>query len=262
MKPHSWTSSGTESAYGMPWEILRTNKLVNDGRPIDIITKGGSLGGYYSTIALIPEFGLGLTILIAGDQTALLDIRERLISLVVPAIEDVVRSIARKTYTGWFGLIDDWWGPLNPDWSIGVEVDDGPGLRLSSFTLNRTDFLPVYGHMKGMPKDESQWEPRLLPTNVIYGGTDQAWRLTAIPKRKEDENKIFDDYCMTDVDGLLFGGWAMEEFIFKVHPDRGAEAVLMKGFRLALFKADADIKDSDKLRVLGRPQEIKSSWVL
>lgn len=241
MKPHSWTSSGTSSAYGMPWEILRSTKLTRDGRPIDLITKSGALGGYFSTVAVIPEFGLGVTILVAGDSAALFDLRERLVALVVPAIEDLVRATIKKRYEGFYARVDDWLGPLNRNWSLTLAVDDtGPGLRIRTWTSNGTDFLPVYGKLKGMPEDPTQWSARLLPTNIAWTADEEIWRLTAIPKRKESESgKVFDDYCMTDVDSLAFGGWPVEEFVFGFFgQDEGAGpgAVLMPGMRTELFK--------------------------
>ena len=256
----------------MPWEILRSTKLTADGRPVDIITKGGALEGYFSTVALIPEFGLGLTILVAGDVDALFDLRERLVAFIVPAIEDLVRARIKKKYEGLYARVDDWLGPLNPNWSLTLEVDDtGPGLLLSTWTSNRTDFLPFYGKLKGMPADESQWSARLLPTNMAWTADEEIWRLTAIPKRKEsDREKVFDDYCMTDVDSLAYGGWALEEFVFKLFGEddgAGAEAVLMPGMRTTLFKeeswddgsAGTRKGDPERLRVQKRKEGIKWS---
>jgi hypothetical protein len=82
----------------MPWEILRSTKLTPDGRAVDIITKGGLLEGYYSSILMIPEFGIGVTILVAGDYPALVDLREKIIATLIPAVEKLVRDEIRKQY--------------------------------------------------------------------------------------------------------------------------------------------------------------------
>lgn len=253
MKPHSWTSSGSQSAYGMPWEILRTSELTPDGRPIDIITKGGSLGGYYSSIVLIPEFGLGLTILVAGAQAAQFDLRERVISLLVPEIDKLVRAKAQITHAGFYGTWNDRSGPLNKSWSVVLEVDDvGPGLHVTSWISNSTDFLPTYGMLKGMPEDQSKWEARLLPTNVDWDDGVEVWRLTAIPKREEAEgSKVFDDYCFTDVDGLIYGGWSIEEFIFGILTDEAETSVdclRLSGTRTLLFKDDNDSSTNGRMK--------------
>jgi len=166
MKPHSWTS-GTHSAYGMPWEMLRTTKLTPDGRGVDIITKGGSLTRYYTTIILIPEFGLGVTILIAGDYEALPDLRENVIATLVPAAEKLIRDEVRKVHSGLYAASNDWLAPPNLNWSLKIEVDDmGPGLLVKDWISNGTDFMGVYGKFKGMPSDRTKWQARLLPTNI------------------------------------------------------------------------------------------------
>jgi hypothetical protein len=218
MKPHSWTS-GTNSAYGMPWEILRTTKLTPDGRAIDIVTKGGALTGYFSTIAQIPEFGLGITLLVAGDSAAKQDLQERIIATVVPEVEKIIREEVRERYTGFWGGIDDLWGPPDKDFLLSLEVDEtGPGIRVSKWISNGTDFLSVYGELKGMPEDQTKWSARLIPTGVYYEDEDQQqfvepWRLTAIPQQDpKDNGKVFDDECFTDVDAMMYDGASIEEF--------------------------------------------------
>jgi len=169
MKPHSWTS-GTHSAYGMPWEMLRTTKLTPDGRGIDIITKGGSLTQYYTTIILIPEFGLGVTILVAGDYGALPDLRENVIATLVPAAEKLIRDEVRKVHSGLYASSHDSFGPPDLNWSLKIDVDDiGPGLRVKDWISNGTDFMTVYGKFAGMPSDPTKWQARLLPTNMRAG---------------------------------------------------------------------------------------------
>lgn len=226
MKPHSWTSSGANSAYGMPWEIMRTTKATPDGRPIDIITKGGSLRGYFSTIALLPEFGLGVTFLTAGAQVAVIDLRERIFAALISEVDKMLREEIRRSHCGTYAFREDYLaGPPNMDWSFSVEVDDtGPGLVMRNWTSNGTDFLHEYGRLKHMPADPELWEARLLPTGIYHdereeesdldGGWD-IWRLNAIPKRKKsDRGKLFEDYCMTDIDALMYGGLSVEEFTF------------------------------------------------
>ena len=169
MKPHSWTS-GTHSAYGMPWEMLRTTKLTPDGRGVDIITKGGSLTQYYTTIILIPEFGLGVTVLVAGDNEALADLRETVIATLVPAAEKLIRDEVRNVHSGLYAASVDGSGPPNLNWSLRIEVDDvGPGLRVRDWVSNGTDFMAVYGMFTGMPSDPTKWQARLLPTNIRPG---------------------------------------------------------------------------------------------
>jgi len=227
----------------MPWEILRTTRLTPDGRGIDIVTKGGALTGYFSTIALIPEFGLGVTIFVAGDQKALFELREAIVSTLITATEMLIQNEARSIYAGKYADFEEWLEPSPPnmDFSLSLEVDDhGPGIRVLDWVSNRTHFLPVYGALKGMPNDPTKWEARLLPTDVRepleFGGDvreivkAEIWRLTAIPKRNPaDENKVFDDYCMTDVDALMYDGFSIEEFLLVKVPFFGDDGYLQAG---------------------------------
>ena len=243
-------NSGSSSAYGMPWEILRSTKVTKDGRPIDIITKAGGLAGYSSIIAMIPEFNIGYSILVAGDYHGQVDLQERLVSVLVPAVDNISRAVVRQNYEGFYAAAELDSGLIHDEFSIKLVVDDvGPGLRVSNWTSNHTDFLSVYGRITGMPKEPSQWTARLLPTGVQYGSNAQFWRLTAIPARKAgDEKKIFDDFCINDVDNLVYNGLSVEEFVFDNGPTpnpggQGTEFVPIRltctGLRAGYTKVDA-----------------------
>jgi hypothetical protein len=235
----------------MPWEILRSTKLTPDRRVIDIITKGGSLKGYYSSILMIPEFGIGVTILVAGDYAALADLREKIIATLIPLLEKLVRDEVRKQYSGTWAHFPDWWNS-NPDanFSLKLEVDNtGPGLRVMDWLSNGTDFLPVYERLKGISEDQ-KWQARLIPTGVIQepedddnddedtGWSAESWRLTVVPERRVgDEKKVFDDFCMTDVDSLMYSGVSIEEFvILKMEGD--AQWIFLLGMGTDMFKCD------------------------
>jgi hypothetical protein len=236
----------------MPWEILRTTRATPDGRPIDIITKGGSLTGYFSTIALLPEFGLGVTFLTAGSQAAIYDLRERVIAALISETDKLLREEVQRSYCGTYAYWDDWFGPPNMEWAFSVAVDEsGPGLKVLKWTSNGTDFLAEYGRLKHMPSDPELWEARLLPTGVYGekredgnpedGGWD-VWRLNAVPKRVEGrEGRIFEDYCMTDADALMYGGISVEEFVFGKNGELslgGGQAYVasLSGMRTGLLK--------------------------
>jgi hypothetical protein len=69
LKPATLASDIKETV-GYPWGIRRIT--LNDSQPYNIITsynKGGGIGSYYSDLTLIPELGIGFSVLIAGDKT-------------------------------------------------------------------------------------------------------------------------------------------------------------------------------------------------
>lgn len=242
LKPHSWASSRSSSAYGMPWEILRTTKATRDLHPIDIFTKAGALEGYFSTIFLIPEYGVGLTILTASPtQLALSEIQEAVVAKLIPLIDGLNRDRARQKYSGFYETKNKFSGENS---SISIEVDDdGPGLRLRSWKLNGTDFLSVYGKLREMPEDTNEWQARLIPTNLFTDrngkwSPGERWRLTTIANEKHtelsSENELFADFCITDIDGSIYGGWSLEEFNF--HTIGDSNAVNLPAARTVLFK--------------------------
>ena len=241
LKPHSWSMSGVMSATGMPWEILRSTKLTKDGRGVDVITKAGGLWGYSSLIVLLPEFKLGLTILVAGDQRALAELTVRLTSSIVPAIEDFARIETRRAFAGSYGAISGKNGLLSMNSSLVLAVDEvGPGIRIVAWTSRDVDFLKVYGHLKNMPDDKDAWEARLIPSNLEHDdGTvrEEIWRATAIQKPSQDrKSSAWDDFCLTDVDFLSYGGFSIEEFRFVRGRNGEVESVVLNGLRITLFK--------------------------
>jgi hypothetical protein len=101
-----------------------------------------------------------------------------------------------------------------------------------------------------MPSDSDLWEALLLPTGV-YGESNEnedprwdieSWRLTAVPKRNpDDEGKVFSDYCMTDIDTLMYRGMSVEQF-YIAKPEHGgnrdtqALVLSIDGLRQILLK--------------------------
>ncbi|KLU82226.1 beta-lactamase [Magnaporthiopsis poae ATCC 64411] len=66
LKPMTNTASlGTQ--LGAPWEIFRATNVTRDQRAVEIITKGGDLFNYRSTLAMVPDYGLVFTVLLGGD---------------------------------------------------------------------------------------------------------------------------------------------------------------------------------------------------
>ncbi|MCJ1310144.1 hypothetical protein MMC25_003805 [Agyrium rufum] len=252
MKPHSWTAAGL-SAYGMPWEMFRSTKLTKDKRPIDIITKSGTLTGYYSMLALIPEFDIGLSVLVAGSRAPHTELKEKVIATLIPAMEDKMRFRAKMRYEGFYAAPGEHWfrnGELNASWSMTLNVEEtGPGLVVKQWMSNATDLLSFYGALKGMPEDRTKWDARLLPvatTESDWSGKDEqwvkeSWRMVALPKPKlSSKGSVFDDYCFTDVDTAYYGGQALEEFYIHAAqtPTRHMGLIFSRGTRVLMWSPD------------------------
>ncbi|RDW60275.1 hypothetical protein BP5796_11881 [Coleophoma crateriformis] len=197
LKPVSWSSSGSQSAYGMPWEIQRM-ALNPGGRVVDIFAKGGSLKGYYSSIMLFPEFGLGLTILVAGAETCLDELRERLATALVPAIDAATRDHVRSQYVGkYLGK--------GEGWRIELEIDEGSGLRIVEWTSNGTNFLQSYRFLQSIPESS---QAILVPTGVLLR-EKESWRITW----DRSNNRMWSDFRFTNVDDIVYDNTALSEML-------------------------------------------------
>lgn len=105
LQPASY-ASGARSFFGTPWEIFRTDAILQPGpRPVTFVTKSGGYPGYTSIIILVPQHDVGITILVAGNGKALAAIR-RLVTLpLARAIDDLVAEQVDRRYSGTYGKL-------------------------------------------------------------------------------------------------------------------------------------------------------------
>lgn len=133
LKPHSSTSS-PYTLVGRPWEIFRSTSLTPaHPHTIDIYAKTGGAYGYTAQMAIIDQYGIGLTILTAGPPEAYRILYDTMLSTLLPALEEETRLQAQK-YVGNFSSSD---AMVNLSTSMG----DGPGIRLDQLTRNGSDIL-------------------------------------------------------------------------------------------------------------------------
>ncbi|EXJ95148.1 hypothetical protein A1O1_00267 [Capronia coronata CBS 617.96] len=252
MKPATWTSSGSTTAYGLSWEIYRTTSLTPDQRPIDLVTKGGLLNGYPSLIVLIPEFQLALVILIAGAPEVLDLLRRSIIAALVPVADELLREEASKRYTGCYTLpasMDDTTASKSSASSIELAVDNqGPGLRITSWISLGTDFLTTYARLQGAPasKRPDGWQVRLLPSDpVMSTSTTEIWRAVLLPSPLPEHDQkqapvLWDDYYATDVDDLSYAGRSLGEFRITINEKGQAVKIYSVGLRTLLLSSQCN----------------------
>ncbi|KAL5587205.1 hypothetical protein FOVSG1_012341 [Fusarium oxysporum f. sp. vasinfectum] len=132
MKPLSFTAD-PQVAVGAPWEIARVTSTTN--RASWMYTKGGQLGMYSSLMALLPDWGVGLTVLAAGTGASGVVgmIPGAMVSKLVPALEQAAKRQARQSYSGRYG--DERNGMM-------VAVQDSlPGLGVTSWFFGGRDMF-------------------------------------------------------------------------------------------------------------------------
>lgn len=216
--PASW-AGGVNSFYGMPFEIFRTDAILqNTNRPVTFVTKAGGVPSYFSRITLMPEYGLGLTILIGGSSELLNDIQEAVTVELIRAAESLMWKNVDKTYSGTYVA-------TNTSLISSLELVSSPstGLILKSFISNGTDvFASLLARWAGATDDEP-WHAQLIPTLLYKNETTQQgeiWRLLVVPERQEGvETPIWDDFCITDVDAVSYAGLPINEIVFRHDED-------------------------------------------
>ena len=228
LKPHSFSSSA-DFAYGMPWEIFRTDSLLpNSDRNIDLFIKAGGLSGYTSRIILIPEYNLGVTVLVAGDGKALGWLEEVLLKKLIPGVDSMAKYQTRETYA------DTYQAPasLGINSSISFEVDDAFGLVVTSWISNDTDFLY---HYKEVLKGTTAGRVQIVPSNIQRGTTGEVWRIISVaPDLRQG---LFIEGCLLDdLDSMMYGGRSLEEIVFHRNTNGVVESVELPAFRITLEK--------------------------
>ena len=213
LMPASW-SPNVYSFYGMPWEIFRSNKVLEDSkRPVTFATKSGGLPGYVSRISIMPEYGLGVTILVGCEDATcgelLGELQETVTIILTRAAETVAWEGVDEAYSGSYHAVDH---SLNST----IELGSSPtaGLTLNKFISNSTDVMatvvPQY-----FVDPTRKWRVQLMPTLLFKDEKKQEgeiWRL--IPEYEREDKGIWDDFCFGDVEGPLYAGLPMNELVF------------------------------------------------
>ena len=239
-------SESINTFYGMPWEIFRTrtNEVVEEfksTRPLTFITKGGGLPGYSSIVIMIPEYAIGITILVAGNGKALEGIREVVVNEMVRFAEEAAMAELRARYVGTYE--DE-----GSNSSITLAQSDEYGLTVTRWISNGVDTLlgfgEVYERFGGGP-----WLMHVLPT-LLY--TDEKaqegekWRL--IPQNLDSKQEktrtpggssVWDNFCVSDWDIIAYAGKPMTEIVFQGGGEAhhvSSESVQLSGFRSTLYR--------------------------
>lgn len=225
--------------------------------------KAGSIGSYFSLLALIPELDIGYTILVAGDPPPglTMDIAEALTATYFPTLVHVARTQANATYGGTYTYtgtaltssssnvttplpsnstaihakypLTNTTTPLNS--TLTLTVDSGPGLALTRWISNGTDMLYVSVALASNLSSE-YWDTlrpsvRLYPTGLEDAvGTNKGGRKVAFKAVFEDVggptfNGTYKADCATwvGVTGAVYGSRPLDLFVFEV--DEGGRVV-------------------------------------
>ncbi|KAI1188034.1 beta-lactamase/transpeptidase-like protein [Nemania serpens] len=239
MKPATSTSS-PGLMLGGPWEILRSDSVTRDERLIEYYTKSGNLGSYNNMLCLIPDYGLVVTILSAGDESsadivdfALTDV----VRGVLPAIEDAGKTQAEASFAGTYG-------DASSNSSLTLALDDGPGFAVAEWMVRGVDIIRNYGAFSALssaPADVPV-RVRLYPTN-LGSGSEVAWRAsfdvgTVEQLAESDAGRFWPKgscHTWASMDRLVYGFKSIDEFIFTLGKgEEKAESLSLPAFNVRL----------------------------
>lgn len=253
LSPGSFTTTHGMSV-GMPWEIYRpVVPHVNYGLPISFYSKGGNLPSYNSIINVIPEYGIGVVVLLSGSSDTLQTLPAGLFMDVVlkhllPSIEAIQKEEAKDIFAGRYAAETNDSDaqvsrPVNS--SVSIEVNSGPGLEITSWTLNGTNFLESLDFIittdLNLPQRNSSRPVRISPS-----GQDDEWRLLLEidePSGKSAANKedrYYDDICNTwfIVDALSYGGRSLDLLKFGRNKEGQVDKLELPALREILQKEE------------------------
>ena len=247
LQPHSY-SSNLYLTYGMPWEITRTTSILADAdRGMTLYAKAGNLDGYSSHIILVPEYGIGFTLLVAGDGKALKWIEDQVLTTTIQGIENIAREQVRQKYTG------SYHAPLSTgiNSSLTLSLDGSSGLVVTSWISNGTDFLPKYASFSSDEPGKAQ----LIPSRLKRGAAGEVWRLTFVQPDVKPKSVV--DTCqMNDVDSIMYGGRSVDEFVFLKDRNGVVQGVELSAFRITLAKS-LDEETKGELEANSRSRNMK-----
>ncbi|OCK78310.1 beta-lactamase/transpeptidase-like protein [Lepidopterella palustris CBS 459.81] len=227
-------AEGLNSFYGMPWEILRTSRILSTKKPVTFVTKSGGLPGYVSRIFMLPEYDIGITILVAGSGGSLVSRIGEIVTVeLVRAAESIALRQLSERYAGNYSSTKQSLNSL-----ITLKVDKN-GLYISQLISNSTDVLTSgLPYLAGAPVD-GKWHAVLVPTLLSRNNTvshGAFWRILIAPDRPEGEAEmVWDDFCITNIDAVTYAGKPINEVVIRgCETGESCEEVELSGFRVVL----------------------------
>ncbi|KAL8893729.1 MAG: hypothetical protein Q9207_008571, partial [Kuettlingeria erythrocarpa] len=221
----------------------------------------GGLRGYTSQFLLLPEYGLGITVLVAGDGHALSWLRERVLKTLVPAVEEISRAQTAARLVGTYTAVAATAGndsnneeALNSSLTISL-LPPPSGLTLTRWISNSTDFLALYTRMSQATSHQSGPSPpghvQLTPARSTRrrggdGKRGEVWRAGFVLDELADaDGAVIDMRLVTDVDTFTYAARSLEEFVFWGGGDGEAgkaERVELPGLRVVLGREEAQAR--------------------
>ncbi|KAK7951086.1 beta-lactamase/transpeptidase-like protein [Apiospora aurea] len=226
LKPVTYSSDNV-AAVGMPWGLRRLRlSAANPHRTVTAFTKAGGVGDYSSLLTVLPEFDLGITVMVAGPQTAggIWTMADYIGAVVLPAYDAATRDDANGRYAGRYAADPAVYPNLTS--SLEITTDPAkPGLGLTSWASNGTDMVLVAQSLQSgmsVPSDpgagnSSTPSVRLYYTGLQSGPREAFKAVFEAQGAPDNPGTGFSTDCGTWIDytGVTYAGMPLDEFIFE-----------------------------------------------
>lgn len=259
--PSSFSGS-IQTFYGVPWEIYRgkVGELLHgvgsgkgSTRPLAFVTKGGGLPGYTSLVMMLPDYALGITILVVGDGDAYPIIRDVVAREMVRYAEGLALKNLQEKYVGVYADADT-------NSTIVLERSEEDGLYVSGWTSHGVDTIQGLSP-RFVARETDTMILRVVPTLLYVNETAQRGeRWMMLPgvikgkgtdgdgSRASGASDFFGNYCTSDWEVGMYAGVTLNEVVFWSDEDdkkgKGERVVEvgLPGFRRVLKRV---VKDDD-----------------
>lgn len=232
-------SGSTRTFYGVPWEIYRVKVRDVVGskgstRPLSIVTKGGGLPGYSSNVIMIPDYAVGITILVVGDGSALSKIRDTVVRAMVTYSENLALKDLQRKYVGTY--TDD-----DTKSKLVLAQSSQNGLYVKQWISNGSDTIEALSR-RFVGNSGGKLLLRVAPTLLYVNETAQRgerWMALPAVEGGENEGRLFSEFCISDWEVARYAGKALNEVVF--WNGEGGEMVKevgLPGFRRRLTRVD------------------------
>lgn len=234
MHPVAHTSS-LHTSVGLPWEILRF-PLPKSNRIVDTYSKHGSTGVYEASLALLPEYGVGISILSAaapaGAPGNVDNILGMVGDLIIPALEESARVAADRLYSGLYSSAS-----TSANSSILITTREGqPGLGVSSWISNGIDMLRSIPDFLA-PGANLSLSLRLYPTFTSSNRHSFRGVFESLGVEEDDGPLSVSCRTWTEIDQARYGNVGVDEFVFTVGEDGKVGSLAPRALRTELARA-------------------------
>jgi hypothetical protein len=244
LKPVSYTAD-MMAGVSAPWGTRRIRVPgPNPHRSITAYTKAGRTKYHLATISMLPDWGLGFTVLGAGNfsGSSAFDFLDFMGSVLIPAYDAAARNQANATYGGLYvsETVQNSWLYISTD-------PTKPGMGVGPWFSNGTNMVVV-----GLQVAAGVWDPPIQPSVRLYYTGREA--VAADGSRRQAFKAIFEDEGFPNRDwpmpfstdcgtwlsqtGVTYGSLPLDEFIFHLDPKGKVTGVENIALRTILKKME------------------------